>query len=363
MMTLNKNSMAFWLLQGLGWLPIFLLLMALFGDNSVFTHNAIIFATSVTTVSIALSLLMQRHYRRLMIKKVSVLSWALRILLVSIAASVAVAQLHWVIWYCVDSVVNQYSIIYTAQPQITISLVLTVCYFIWSILYWSIRRQATVYKLQHDAEVNQLKMKEAQLNGLLQQLSPHFMFNTINNIRAMVLMDSEKARDMLMAFADLMRYQINPQSEARATVQEELDLVNAFVELHQLQLGNRLQYQQSIDDNCFDLVLPRMTVQLLVENAIKHSFCKQGISGVLSLTIEQLKTDRWQLCVCHPGQIEMVNEQDETAENSENIGIGLKNLQKRLLLFPQWHGDFSLQQQDDQVLATIIFTHLQDNRS
>lgn len=98
----------------------------------------------------------------------------------------------------------------------------------------------------------------------MEQLNPHFMFNTINNIRSLILKDTNKARDMLSSFADIMLYQINSNNDALVLLKDELSFVLEYIELNRLQLGKRLNFVQDIDSSLLNNVIPRMALQLLV---------------------------------------------------------------------------------------------------
>ena len=352
MIKLTRISLVFWILQVVGWPPIFILLLALFGSDSVFSTGAVTFATSLITITLIMTLAMRTLYRRFIKTKLSTLIWGLLLISISFTVSIIVPLVHWGLWFTVSQIDMAYAPIYTSQPPFSVAFVLVLPLFIWSCLYWTIKRQTSLYQLTEQSEISRLKMKEAQLTSLVEQLSPHFMFNTINNIRAMVLMDSDKARDMLMAFADLMRYQLTQQVKTTVTLQEELTFVADFVALHQLQLGKRLCLEIDFDERFLPKLVPKMALQLLVENAIKHGFCQQAQSGVLSIVVTSLSHDKWQLTVSNPGRLEQDN------INPDNTGIGLSNLRERLSLFTEQKITFTLGSSSDRVTATLEFSNL-----
>ena len=347
MTIIKKSGFSFFLLQVIGWTPVSLLMIALFADNPLISTPAVIFALSVTALGVFTSCLLRKAYQWLMVKTKSVLLWAGSIFMASFCGAFFATHIHMLVWQSIDKLIGGVSVLYTSQPSISITLVLFVILLIWSCLYWAISRQSTMYILEQQNQVMALQAKEAQLNALLDQLSPHFMFNAINNIRAMVLMDSNKARDMLMAFADLMRYQLTDQNAGIVTLEQELEFVEDFVALHQLQLGRRLTFKKDIDPQYLTQPMPKMALQLLVENAIKHAFGKQAVSGFLHLSAAALNNKQWHISLTHPGEI--------LIQDKQSTGLGIENLKARLAMFSAQQITFTLHQADGRVKAQLCF--------
>lgn len=341
----TSSQITFWLLQTTGWCPVFVLMLLLFGDEYWTSHFSILFAITVVATSIVISLIMRYMYKTIMQRKVPVILRALSIIILSVLAALAVGQIHYALWTVIVNIWPKFSPLVTSQPIASISLFLIPTYLAWSCLYWLITRQIALTQAHQHNELLSLRIKEKQLAMLLSQLNPHFMFNTINNIRSLVRIDGEKARDMLSAFADIMRYQFATQSNAATSVEKELEFVEAYVALHQLQLGKRLNFNMEIAQEYLNAAIPKMAIQLLVENAIKHAFGSQGVTGDLTLTIgpfEQQKPDNWRITLTHPGRI---------IENKKT-GIGLSNLRNRLAMFFD-NAQLSLTTQNEQVIAQI----------
>ena len=148
-----------------------------------------------------------------------------------------------------------------------------------------ITRQAKLNEAVIQQQSLELALKDSQLKQLLEQLNPHFMFNSINNIRALILKDANKARDMLANFADIMRYQINMDDNALVSLQDELMFVRDYVALVKLQMGKRLSYEETIDESLYNKRVVKMSLQLLVENAVKHGFSQSVVPGTLSVEV------------------------------------------------------------------------------
>lgn len=232
---------------------------------------------------------------------------------------------------------------------------------IWGSLYLGVHylwhwREAAQQKAQLEAALHQ-----AQLNTLLGQINPHFMFNALNNIRALMLEDVPKARQALTLLAKVLRASLSSPQQRFVPLREELAVVEDFVALASLQYEQRLQWLPLLDPACLSLQVPPMLVQTLVENAIKHGIAQTPGGGVLQLSV-QLQPPYVQLTVSNPGQLAAGNSNDRyvvepaTAELSNDFmstGIGVANVRQRLALLYQGRADFQLSQQGALVVAQV----------
>ncbi|MDX1392516.1 MAG: histidine kinase, partial [Rheinheimera sp.] len=217
---------------------------------------------------------------------------------------------------------------------------------IWSCLYLGSQylrrwRQSEVEKLEL---ANALK--DAQLNTLIGQINPHFMFNALNNIRALMLEDVPRARDSLTLLAKVLRYGLTAPQHNLVSLQDELNTVNDFVELALIQYEHRLQWQPQIDVSPAQYSVPPMLIQMLIENAIKHGIALRKDGGKLQLLVQR-QAQFLLIRVSNPGKLA----QQPRSETSTQLG--LNNIAQRLRLLYNDNARFTLQQQDDNVIATL----------
>ncbi len=125
----------------------------------------------------------------------------------------------------------------------------------------------------------------AELEALRAQLDPHFLFNTLHTITALVQRDAEGAQAALERFATLMRYVLDAERARGDDVplDEELRFVRSYIALEQLRLGDRLTVIEDIDEEALECALPRLTLQPLVENAIRHGIAPRAQGATLRL--------------------------------------------------------------------------------
>jgi LytS/YehU family sensor histidine kinase len=186
-------------------------------------------------------------------------------------------------------------------------------------------------------------LKESQLNTLKGQINPHFMFNSLNNIRGLMLEDADVARNMLTNLSETLRYSLTKSELNSISLEDELEMVENYVEISKIQFEDRLQFETHIDEASLNKQIPPMIIQMLVENSLKH-----GISNIKSggeVTLSTLVTD-------HQLQIEVTNSGKlQKSENSTQLG--LKNIKKRLELLYGQNATFTLKEIENKVVATI----------
>jgi len=217
---------------------------------------------------------------------------------------------------------------------------------IWSILYVAINylirwKQSEIEKLQLETS-----LKDAQMNTLIGQINPHFMFNSLNNIRGLMLEDVDKARDMVTLLSKVLRHSLASHKKNFISIKEELEIVENFLALAKIQLENRLDYQPHIQVNNWDFAIPPMIIQMMVENAIKHGISEVKGGGVLSLSIIE-DGEKCHIQMTNPGAL------DKPSRTSTSTGVGLENIQNRVQLLYQGKAHFQLTEQDGLVTATL----------
>ncbi|RDY60663.1 sensor histidine kinase [Flagellimonas nanhaiensis] len=186
-------------------------------------------------------------------------------------------------------------------------------------------------------------LKQAQLNTLKGQINPHFMFNSLNNIRGLMLEDVEKSREMLTKLSEILRYSLTKNNINAIAVKEELEMVDNYIDLSKIQLEDRLDFEKSIEKDTLDVQIPPMIIQLLIENAVKHGISNLKAGGRILLGINKLN-DGLQIEVRNTGKLKM---------SKDSTQLGIKNIKQRLKLLYADSASFSLEEMDKEVVAKI----------
>ncbi|MCI1188764.1 histidine kinase [Hymenobacter sp. DH14] len=197
---------------------------------------------------------------------------------------------------------------------------------LWSAAYFSLHyfdnlRQAEIDKWKLTAAV-----RDAEMRTLKAQINPHFLFNGLNNIRALVLENPARAREMMTHLSDLLRYSLQLHTREQVPLARELETVTHYLTLESLQLEERLHYTLDVDPATLAALLPPMTLQLLVENAIKHGITPRPGGGAVHVSAQLEGSAQVLISVRNPGRYQ------PNAAAPDHTGIGLPNAHERLQL-------------------------------
>jgi two-component system LytT family sensor kinase len=215
--------------------------------------------------------------------------------------------------------------------------------FGWTIFYLSVKIAAKLNANRVErAELN-ATLRQAQLNTLKGQINPHFMFNSLNNIRGLMLEDVEKSRDMLTKLSEMLRYSLTKNNVNAINLEEELEMVENYIALSKIQFEDRLQFLKEVQDETLEIKIPPMIIQLLVENATKHGISKLKAGGTIKL-ITFIEGQNLIISVINTGSLQI-------AEGSTQLG--LQNIKQRLRLLYGNQANFNIEEINDEVIATI----------
>jgi len=165
--------------------------------------------------------------------------------------------------------------------------------------------------------------RELELQVLRAQINPHFLFNALNNLRALINEDPVRAREMLSRLSNTLRHTLQHSAKERVPLADELAVVRDYVALEQLHHEERLRVDWQVSPATADASVPPMLLQLLVENAIKHGIARTPGGGVVDVRIVR-DGERLQIAVDNPGQWKL------EPDAPTSTGLGLAHLRERL---------------------------------
>ena len=191
----------------------------------------------------------------------------------------------------------------------------------------------------------QLHQREMELNSLKAQVNPHFLFNTLNNIYALTLSNSEQASEVVLQLAGLMRYQLESTKKNLVTLEEEIEFLKLYFELEKIRIGNKATLIFEVDLDKYTLWIPPMILMTFIENSFKHGVNRDKSKSYIKISISS-----------HNQNLTMKIENGKPEQRSVNTGFGgfgLKNVLRRLeILLP---GKYNIKvEEDDDKYATII---------
>lgn len=230
------------------------------------------------------------------------------------------------------------------KNQILFIFVMGFLFFLWIVVYTIYRTTLQIKNNKMDRMEIENTLKDSQLNALKGQINPHFMFNSLNNIRGLILENPEKSREMITRLSEMLRYSLTKNEVTTIALEEEIEMVENFIEISKIQLEKRLNFTSQIDQNTLKLQIPPMIIQMLIENAVKHGIAKLKSGGQISLEIQQ-ENNNLTIVVSNTGVLTI--EKDSTR-------LGIKNIEKRLHLIYGEKASFKLQEIENKVIAKII---------
>jgi LytS/YehU family sensor histidine kinase len=204
--------------------------------------------------------------------------------------------------------------------------------FDWEMMtYWSIVGLSHALRYQREARARELnaaqlqtRLVEARLQTLQRQLQPHFLFNTLNTISALMHRDVDAADEMIARLSDLLRMSLQRVGVQEVTLKDELDFLSKYLEIEQTRFRDRLTVVFDVHSDTLDALVPNLLLQPLVENAIKHGIGPRPTPGQITVRARRV------------GALLELDVQDNGVGLSAarltdfNRGVGLSNTRSRL---------------------------------
>ncbi|WP_298442027.1 histidine kinase [uncultured Ferrimonas sp.] len=207
----------------------------------------------------------------------------------------------------------------------------------WSVIYLA-------FKYQKNKKTLQAEVTSSQIQQLTNQLSPHFLFNTLNSIRALIYADQDKAAEVITLLSDLLRKQMHSQLEMKSILKDDWSITENYLSIESVRFEDRLTLNCDFEPGTLTQTMPTLTLLTLAENAIKHGISPSSKAGYLSISSNQLTADRW----CLEVKNSVFN-----AVDTPGTRIGIHNIKKRLELMFGSDFCFSSQLMDEYFLVRI----------
>ncbi len=189
---------------------------------------------------------------------------------------------------------------------------------------WHERLAETYYRESQEREDLRVALAQAQLRSLRLQLNPHFLFNTMNGIVALISSDARSAERMLTGLSDFLRLSLHNAGEQEVPLEREIQLLERYVMIQQLRFQDRLEISIAVDPAANRALVPNLLLQPLAENSIRHGLGPRACGGRLEINAERVG-DSVRLAVIDDGVGCGL-----TGPNQLPQGIGLSNIREQL---------------------------------
>jgi two-component system, LytTR family, sensor kinase len=342
---INKERL-YWILQLGGWSFYTIFQISFFGAERISTKQIIFWILE------ALCCLLLTHALRQSINRWRWFSLGLPKLIPRVALSVFImAVALYAARVLVSLPLGQFNanIAFNTSNFFVLTFLFAFIFFLWTALYFVYNYFERYNKsLKLEATV-----KEIELTNLKSQLNPHFIFNALNSIRALIDENPEKCKQAVNQLSTILRSSLATGKKGLTPFEDELRIVKDYIGLEQIRFEERLTASFDIDDESLDFLVPPLMVQTLVENGIKHGISKltQGGSIQLKTTVQN---DRLKIQVRNSGAYV-----DGERTSPRGLGLGLDNTTHRLKLIYGEGASFRISaEKNNFVLVEVEIPHI-----
>ncbi len=338
---MNKKGL-YWICQLGGWLFFALLQSLFFKLSNVFNNSIAISQFILMVLGIGISHL----YRDVIIKlnwlKISTFQLIPRVIIATIVFAIVLEYTQYGLELLLNIAGNKH------QDNINIItnvLNLAFLFFFWSLIYFLFHyienyKKAEIANLKWEASIN-----EIELNKLKSQLNPHFMFNAMNSIRALVDENPIKSKEAITQLSNILRTTLQMGKNKVIDFEEELKVVSDYLALESIRYEERLKSSLQIDPQSENFQVPPLMLQTLVENGIKHGISKLTQGGVLEI-ITTVENNKLIIHIRNTGQLKDVVQIDS--------GFGIKNTLQRLQLLYGKTASLKISNQNSTTVLTEL---------
>ncbi len=218
---------------------------------------------------------------------------------------------------------------------------------LWALIYFAVHYFENYRQVQIESLIWEAAVKDFELKTLKSQLNPHFMFNALNSIRALIDVDPKSAQTAVTKLSNILRYSLKMERIETVSLEEEMQTVSDYLALETIRFEERLKYKIDFDQKAANIEIPPMMIQTLVENGIKHGISKRTEGGEINVKSE-IVNSFLHIRIRNTGQIN-----DSALLNAS--GFGINNTKHRLHLLYGETASFSIKNNSDkEVLAELV---------
>lgn len=339
---MNKAKL-YWILQILGW-GTFAFLNIFFASLSEGITSKQIWAFGAWTLYFLLSTHGFRHI-------VKSYGWfklgILRLLLQTVMALLALSVLNFVAQVLINLAFGMSPFKDLTPVVIAVTLFVNFLYYsFWFLLYFLFHFLDNYNNsLRYEAKINEIR-----LNHLKSQLNPHFIFNALNSVRALVDENPDKAKTAITRISNMLRFSLIMDKKQVIDFSDELATVKDYLELESIRFEERLEVVYQIEDEAYGYKIPPMMLQTIVENAIKHGISNLVKGGLIEIKCREGLNDELYIQVKNSGYLNPKH----TKGKREEGGHGLENTKQRLKLLYGEHATFRIFNSGSQFVITEI---------
>jgi two-component system LytT family sensor kinase len=218
-------------------------------------------------------------------------------------------------------------------------------FLIWNLIYFIFHYVERNTKQEMDTLRLQSLVKELELKTIKSHINPHFIFNALNSIRALVDENPSRARTAITELSNILRSSMQTEKLETVSLETELSIVKDYLALEQMRFEERLKIELEIEHKTLACPVPPMMLQTIAENAIKHGISKKINGGVIKI-ISKINNQQHELIVQNTGQY--------TEQTNSEEGFGIRSIIDRLNLVHQGKATFEIKNLNTEMVESKI---------
>lgn len=326
----KEKTSLFWKLQISGWILLLTIYLVLYYRERLDNIDAIVGLTITYFAGFIITIVLRKFYKFIGYRNRSIKSISIFILIGTIVTAN--------FWFWLDTGLSHLALgNVEAYNTLTFNRYLSWIWsnsfvvLLWSALYFSIKLWNEWLEEKSRAEKADALAHKAQLQMLRYQLNPHFLFNSLNSIRALVEEDKNRARSMITDLSEFLRYSLINKNLSDVPLSQELEAMKHYFSIEKTRFEEKLEVIFQIDSEAENILVPSFLIHPIIENAIKYGMKTTKLPLVISIKAKLLNGT---LCleICNSGKW------IESQSSNNSTGTGLNNVKQRLLnAYPDSH--------------------------
>ncbi|MFC1784777.1 sensor histidine kinase [Candidatus Neomarinimicrobiota bacterium] len=346
-----KRIASFWVINISGWILLTFIYLLLYYPSLVNEPKNVYGLLLNKFTGFLCSIALRYFYKKINYKSYSIIKLVLGGVIISLVASHVWFVLDFIIsipLHSLEGLIDSY-FIFNVYLRTIWSGFFTL--YFWSTLYFVIKFWLEWTEQKKQTEQAILLAQNAQLQMLRYQVNPHFLFNSLSSLRALVRINQKKAEEMILQISKFLRYSLVSKKNNQVLLREELEAIGHYFEIERVRFGEKLITQIDVDPKANEFLIPSFLIHPIIENAIKYGMDSSTMPLKINL-IAKVAGSVLQLDIINTGH--WIDESKSNSNNGTGTGIGLKNVKQRLdLAFPN-RNSFDIIRKENSVHIKII---------
>lgn len=339
---LNKKKI-YWIAQIVGWL-MYVLIVGVFNqlNGNEITHELLFSLLSIYFIGLSIS-----HFYRGIIIKLNWMGLSVSNLIPRVFVGVILFGLivYFVQTFVLEVLIAESNFSFEIADAFPKIINWSLLFLLWSLLYFLFHfinnyKKEEIKNLKWEAARN-----EIELNKIKSQLNPHFIFNSMNSIRALVDEDPQLAKNAITQLSNVLRNSLMIGKKKLIPLSDELKIVDDYLSLEKTRFEEKLTIIKNIESNTENFLVPPLMIQTLVENGIKHGTSKLAEGGVVEIQ-SKLENDLLKITIYNSGFYNI--------NNIPETGFGLLNTKQQLQLLFGDKASFTIENENNRVKTMLI---------